>query len=188
MYEQSMRLIMESNSLESMQKRCDSLLMCMNSMHLIDPRYRWIAKPVIGDENRNNSKNLNDSELMDTTDALAKSQVVVLEIKDIRKELLQTEALINLAQHRKDIDSFINAGPQELSVILSANCGLFTAAIKLAKGFDLSMLHIFESLTAACVRTTEENGSEAWNWLQENDLAGIFAFLFILEFSNKFVF
>ncbi|XP_053950472.1 nuclear pore complex protein Nup160 homolog [Anastrepha ludens] len=174
MYEQAMRFQLESDTVESMEKRCASLLVCINSLHLIDRRYRWIAKPVIGLDDAQPSSPLNDEEPMDCkpdNDSI-REQVVVLEIKDIRRELLQTEALVRLADHRKDVQTFINAGPQELAIILSG-CGLYTAALKLVTGFELSPLPIFDSLAAACIRITEEGSNEAWAWLQENDLADL---------------
>lgn len=97
--------------------------------------------------------------------------VVVLEINDIKKEYLQTEAFLYLAKHRRDIGSFFNTGPNELSIIL-ANSGLYTSALKLAKGFAISLLPIFDGLTAACVRSADESPNDTWSWLQENDLAG----------------
>lgn len=173
-----MRYQLEGDTLESLHKRFSSLLVCLNCLHLIDERYRWIAKPVIGDEYdvKNTSNDAmhdgdDDKESGDQT-LLTKTQVVVLEIKHIKKEMLHTEALIKLSEYRKDIHSFLNAGPQELSMILSS-CGLFTAALKLAKGFLTSVLPIFDSLTAACVRTADENPTDAWDWLQENDLADL---------------
>ncbi|KNC28976.1 putative nuclear pore complex protein Nup160 [Lucilia cuprina] len=179
MYEQSMRYQLEGDSLESLNKRFSSLLVCLNCLHLIDERYRWIAKPVIGDEYdvSNTSKDGmheddDDDKRSDDQTLITKTQVVVLEIKHIKMEMLHTEALIKLSEHRKDIHSFLNAGPQELSMVL-ASCGLFTAALKLAKGFATSVLPIFDSLAAACVRTADENPTDAWDWLQENDLADL---------------
>lgn len=175
MYEQSMRFQLEGDTIEALNKRFASLLVCLNCLHLIDERYRWIAKPVIGDEYdiHNSSKDaMEEDNAIDEQSQINKPQVVVLEIKHIKRELLHTEALINLAGHRKDIHSFLNAGPQELAMILTS-CGLYTAALKLAKGFGISLLSIFDSLTSACVRTADENSNEAWNWLQENDLADL---------------
>uniref|UniRef100_W8B7B0 Nuclear pore complex protein Nup160 n=1 Tax=Ceratitis capitata TaxID=7213 RepID=W8B7B0_CERCA len=174
MYEQAMRFQLESDTVESMEKRCSSLLVCINSLHLIDRRYRWIAKPVIGldDAPPSNAAIATDAMESGTDDDAIREQVVVLEIKDIKRELLQTEALVRLADHRKDVQTFINAGPQELAIILSG-CGLYTAALKLASGFEISSLPIFESLAAACVRIDDEGPNQAWAWLQENDLADL---------------
>lgn len=68
MYEQALRFQLESDTVESMQKRCASLLVCINALHLIDPRYRWIAKPVIGDDYMvgTNVAHLKNNEIMDT--------------------------------------------------------------------------------------------------------------------------
>lgn len=171
-----MRFQLEGDSLEALNKRFSSLLICLNCLHLIDERYRWIAKPIIGDEydihNSSKDASMDEDELNNEQSSFNKTQVVVLEIKHIKRELLHTEALINLAGHRKDIHSFLNAGPQELSMIL-ASCGLYTSALKLAKGFEISLLPIFDSLASACVRTADENPSEPWTWLQENDLADL---------------
>lgn len=56
--------------------------------------------------------------------------------------------------------------------MILASSKLFTAALKLAKGHSISILSIFDSLIASCVRTADENPNEPWNWLQDNDLAG----------------
>ncbi|XP_014087607.2 nuclear pore complex protein Nup160 homolog [Bactrocera oleae] len=174
MYEQAMRFQLESDTVESMEKRCSALLVCINSLHLIDRRYRWIAKPVIGLDDTPPPSTVNDAEPMDnrSNEECGREQVVVLEIKDIKRELLQTEALVRLADHRKDVQTFINAGPQELATILSG-CGLYTDALKLANGFEISPLPIFDSLTSACIRIDDEGANETWAWLQENDLADL---------------
>lgn len=66
----------------------------------------------------------------------------------------------------------MNVGPEELAIIL-ANSGLYTSALKLATGFQISLAPIFESLTTACIRTADENPNDALTWLQDNELAGM---------------
>ncbi|XP_037936413.1 nuclear pore complex protein Nup160 homolog isoform X2 [Teleopsis dalmanni] len=170
MYEQAMRLQLESDSIESVQKRCESLLVCMNALHLIDHRYRWIAKPVINEDNLVQMSN--NFEAMETDNSNNKHKVAVLEIIDVKRELLQAEAFLQLSQKRKDVQSFFNAGPQELTIML-ASSGLYTDAVKLANGFNISILPVFDTLTTACVHITEETANEVWSWLQENDLADL---------------
>ncbi|EDW02941.1 nuclear pore complex protein Nup160 homolog [Drosophila grimshawi] len=165
MYEQAMRLQVDSESPDALQKRFNSLLVCVNCLYLVDERYRWIAKPTIGDE-----KIVIDQE--DQADELTSQEVVVLELVDIRRELLHAEALRELSHHRKDISAYKLTDAKELSYLL-ATCGLYTAALKLARGNNFSMLPIFESLTAACVSITEEKSKDAWAWLQINDLADL---------------
>uniref|UniRef100_A0A1B0B1N7 Uncharacterized protein n=1 Tax=Glossina palpalis gambiensis TaxID=67801 RepID=A0A1B0B1N7_9MUSC len=172
MYEQAMRLQLECDSIESMQKRSHCLLMCLNGLHLTDERYRWIAKPVIGDDTYDTYRVNRDDIGGDQLEPGHKTQVEVLEIKHIEREILHTEALIQLARQRKDVQTFLHTGPTELTMIL-CSCGLYTAALKFAKGFSISLLSIFESLTGACVRSSDENSNDAWTWLLENNLADL---------------
>lgn len=168
MYEQAMRLQVDSDAPDALQKRCSSLLVCINCLHLVDKRYRWIAKPTIPDDKVNMEQ---DNEDVLEYEIGCSQEVVVLELEDIRRELLQAEALRELSHHRKDVAAFELAGAEELSYLL-ATSGLYTAALKLARGHDFSVLPIFESLAAACVSASEEKAMDAWAWLQNNDLAG----------------
>lgn len=172
MYEQAMRLQLDSDAPNALEKRCSSLLVCLNSLHLVDSRYRWIAKPTIGDERVGSMSQADeDNELRDEEDASGQEQVVVLELADIRRELVHAEALLELSHFRKDAASYDRASPEELSYLL-ASCGLYTAALKLSRGHTFSVLPIFESLTTACVTATEDKATNAWSWLQNNDMAG----------------
>ena len=51
MYEQSMRYLLECDSIDAMHSRYNCLLACINCLHLIDENYAWIAKPIINDDN-----------------------------------------------------------------------------------------------------------------------------------------
>ncbi|XP_017059294.1 nuclear pore complex protein Nup160 homolog [Drosophila ficusphila] len=170
MYEQAMRFQVDSDAPNALEKRCSSLLICLNCLHLVDSRYRWIAKPTIGDERVASIDQDND-------DGEPKSdengqEVVVLELADIRRELVHAEALKELSHYRKDVAAYERSTPEELSYLL-ASCGLYTAALKLSRGYSFSVLPIFESLTTACVTATEDKGVDAWNWLQNNDMADL---------------
>ncbi|KAH8279731.1 hypothetical protein KR054_003325 [Drosophila jambulina] len=173
MYEQAMRLQVDSDAPNALEKRCSSLLVCLNSLHLVDSRYRWIAKPTIGDEKVGSLTKAEDeeNELMDEEDTSGQ-EVIVLELADIRRELVHAEALLELSHFRKDAASYDRASPEELSYLL-ASCGLYTAALKLSRGHTFSVLPIFESLTTACVTATEDKSANAWSWLQNNDMADL---------------
>ncbi|KAH8248893.1 hypothetical protein KR032_004033 [Drosophila birchii] len=171
MYEQAMRLQVDSDAPNALEKRCSSLLVCLNSLHLVDSRYRWIAKPTIGDERVVSKAEDDDSEFGDEEDIIGQ-EVIVLELPDIRKELVHAEALLELSHFRKDAASYDRASPEELSYLL-ASCGLYTAALKLSRGHTFSVLPIFESLTTACVTATEDKSANAWSWLQNNDMADL---------------
>lgn len=185
-YEQAMRCQLESDSVELMQKRYDSLLICLNCMPLIEERFRFITRPKINtdgmmdeddDDDVEDDKwdweehnNFSPDDLSD--DNPFKDKILILTPEDIRKELLQTEALLLISKQRSEIGAFINAGPQELAVIL-CNCGLYTSAMKLATGCKIALNTIFDSLAGVCVRSGTEGPNEAWEWLQENDLADL---------------
>lgn len=166
---------MESNSVASLQKRLDSLVMCLNSLLLIDERYRWIAKPAIIDDFEQQQQQQQQQLSKDTTvtSKVRKPlhQVVVVEVDHIRRELLLTEALIYLSSHNVDVQSMSQTGVNEIVSIL-CQCGYFTFALKLCDDFGLSKNPVFESLATSCVYTNEDGSTNSWSWLQENDLSG----------------
>lgn len=96
----------------------------------------------------------------------------MLQIKDIRQELLIADTVLALSKHRHEIGSILNADTDQLIAVL-ANTGLYTAAAKLTAKLEKSMAPVLESLAAACVRASEENSNEVWSWLQENDIADL---------------
>ncbi|KAH8335889.1 hypothetical protein KR074_001899 [Drosophila pseudoananassae] len=168
MFEQAMRLQVDSDAPNALEKRCSSLLIAINCLHLVDHRYRWIAKPTIGDEQ---VAPMNEDQ--DNQDGVLKGQeVVVLELEDIRRELVHAEALLELSHHRKGVASLERITPEELSRLL-VSTGLYTSALKLHRGHTFSVLPIFEGLATACVTATEEKDVDAWGWLQNNDLADL---------------
>lgn len=170
MYEQALRCLLECESLAAVERRYECLLTCLTALHLVDKDYAWIARPVINDEATASGDE--DDDRMETDEIDAKRQVVVLELKDIRKELVMTEAIITLARHRKELSSILNADVDELVAVL-ASLGLYTAAVKLAKEHDKNISNVLQSLAFACVRASDENANECWSWLQENDLADL---------------
>lgn len=184
-YEQAMRCQLESDSVELLQKRYDSLLICLNCMPLIEERFRFITRPKISadtlmdeddDEDDDDKWDWEDDNIFRpeelSNENPFKEKISILTPEDIKKELLQTEALLLISKQRSEIGSFINAGPQELAVIL-CTFGLYTSALKLAVGCKIPLNSIFDSLTGACIRSSTEGPNEPWEWLQENDLADL---------------
>lgn len=168
MYEQALRCGLECKTLPGIERRYECLLACVTALSLADENYRWIARPVICDEIEDNP----DDDDMETDDVSPMQKVIVLELNDIRKEMLLTDAVITLAKHRKELSTIVNANADELIAVLS-NAGLYTDAVKLANAFEKSVISILQALTFASVRSTEESSNESWSWLQENDLADL---------------
>lgn len=113
----------------------------------------------------------------------------MLEIKDIRQELIVTEAILALVKHRQDLSSILNADSTQIISVM-ASSGMYTSAIKLAVRLELKsgVVSALENLTLACVRADDNNPDETWNWLKENDLAGAYFFGIFLIYSFVIVF
>lgn len=168
-YEQALRCSLECETLAGIERRYDCLLTSVTALNLADETHRWIARPVLHEEIVDSEA---DAENMETDDNISQRKVTVLELSDIRKELLLTEAVITLTKHRRELSTILNANADELIAILS-NSGLYTEAIKVAVEFEKPLTGILQGLAFACIRATDENSNEPWSWLQENDLANL---------------
>lgn len=166
-YEQALRFSLECDTLSGVERRYECLLACLTTLNLVDDNYKWIARPMLNDEPRSSS-----ADQMETDDNEPTQNVTILEIKDLRRELLLTDAIISLTKHRKELSSIINADAKELIPVL-ANTGLYTVAVKLAREYGRCVGNILQSLSFACIRATDDNPNETWTWLQENDLADL---------------
>lgn len=166
-YEQALRFALECDTLAGVERRYECLLACVTTLNLVDDNYKWIARPAVNDEPRPSSV-----DQMETDELTVPQNVTILELKDLRRELLLTDAIISLTKHRKELSSIINADVNELIPIL-ANTGLYTVAIKLAKEHGRTVENILQSLAFACTQATDDNPNETWTWLQENDLADL---------------
>jgi nuclear pore complex protein Nup160 len=164
MYEKALRFLHECNSIESLQLRYNSLLACYNTLSLVDPEYKWLAKPVIEDPRL-------DEEADEVMESEIQTQIVVIDIEEIRKELLIVEALLCVAK-AKELKLILHMGPKELVILLSTQ-KFFSNALKLAKGFKLSLTPIFESLTLACLKSSNIEYNENLDWLNQNNLSDL---------------
>ncbi|KAG5683941.1 hypothetical protein PVAND_013197 [Polypedilum vanderplanki] len=164
MYEKALRYLYEGNTVEALQQRYNSLLACYNALSLVDVAYRWLAKPVIEDP-----KTEEDADEM--MESESPTQIEVIEIKDIQKELLVAESLLCIAKS-KDLKLIMKMGPKELIILLS-NQRFYTTALKLAKGYKLSLAPIFESLTLACLKSSNIEFNDNLDWLNQNNLGDL---------------
>lgn len=155
-----MRFQTECDTVTSTRSRYECLLACINILHLVDPKYAWIARPAVVD--------LDESSRIDED---SQNQVIVLEIDDIRKEMLLAEAILLLAS-KQSLNMILHAGPTELAAVL-ANNGHFTDAVKLANGFGLSVAPVLDILASFCVRAADEDAGDACAWLHNNSLGGL---------------
>lgn len=168
MYEQALRCQLETKTLAGIEHKYECLLACVTALSLADQEYQWIARPVLNEDLHEEW----DENGMETDEIAPKQKVVVCELAEIRKEMLLTDAIITLAKHRKELNTIVNATPDDAIAILS-NAGLYTDAVKMANEFGKPIGNILQGLAFACVRTADESSNDSWNWLQENDLADI---------------
>ena len=164
MYEKALRYLHECNSIESLHLRYNSLLACYNALALVDPEYKWIAKPIIEDPRL-------EEDTDDIMDAENETQIEVIDIEQIKKEMLVVEALLCVSK-AKDLKLILHMGPKEL-VILLATQKFLTNALKLAKGFKLSLTPIIENLTIACLKSSNPEFNDNLDWLNQNNLSDL---------------
>lgn len=165
MYEKSLRLLYEGSSIESLQQRHNSLLACYNSLSMVNPDYQWLCKPVIEDKKVDEDM---DEEMADVDEQV---KVEVIKIDDVKKEILIVEALLCLSK-AKDLKLIMQMGANELITVLATQ-KYFTNALKLAKGFKLSLAPIFESLTLACLKSSKVEFNDNLEWLNQNNLGDL---------------
>ncbi|XP_053684351.1 nuclear pore complex protein Nup160 homolog [Sabethes cyaneus] len=154
-YEKAMRCQLECNSQVFLKMRCESLLKCVNALNLVAADYAWIAKPTVFKENKSQEEQ--------------KSQIVVISLADVRKELMVTEAILVISKQLEDYKAILDIDIDELIVIL-ANAKLYATAFKLAHALGRSVLPVYESLAVACVMCAMQDAADNWDWLHKNNL------------------
>jgi nuclear pore complex protein Nup160 len=164
MYEKALRFMYEGNTVEALRQRYNSLLASFNALSMVDAPFRWLAKPVIED-----FKVDEDADEMMESDS--PTQIEVLELKDIYKELLVAEALLCIAKS-KDLKLIMQMGPKELVILLSTQ-RFYTTALRLARGYKLSLAPIFESITLACLKSSNIEFSDNLEWLNQNNIGDL---------------
>ncbi|KAF7387510.1 hypothetical protein HZH68_013187 [Vespula germanica] len=171
MYEQAMRLSQESHSAPIISRQAQCLLACINALHLVSEKYRWIVRPVIeqsflDEPNPQKKRDIDGTEILHYK---IKKQVEVLELIDIKKEYYVVDAKLKLSKMKSETHIVAHASPSELNVILSS-IGLYTTALHLCDVFNLPKNSIFESLTSQCIRLSQHEDPKAWDWLVQNDI------------------
>lgn len=63
--------------------------------------------------------------------------------------------------------------PSELIVTL-CSIGLYTMALNLCDEFKISKTSVLESLTSQCVKLSQREDPNAWDWLTQNDIFGMY--------------
>ncbi|KAL9699415.1 hypothetical protein quinque_002856 [Culex quinquefasciatus] len=98
-----------------------------------------------------------------------RTQIVVISLADVRKELMITEAVLEISKQLEDYKAVLDVDPDELISIL-ANGKLYATALKLAHALGRSVTPVYESLATACVMCSLQDAADTWDWLHKNSL------------------
>ncbi|XP_012217112.2 nuclear pore complex protein Nup160 homolog [Linepithema humile] len=177
MYEQAMRLSQEPHSAPIIAKQAQCLLACINALYHVSEKYRWIVRPVVDQSvsDEMNSSNPQKKRSIDGKEVLhykIKKQVEVLELDDIKKEYYIVDARLKISKINSDMHIVTHTEPPELIVTL-CSIGLYTMALHLCDEFKISKTSVLESLTSQCIKLSQREDPNAWDWLTQNDIFDI---------------
>lgn len=115
MYEQAMRLSQESHSVPIISKQAQCLLACINALHHVNEKYRWIVRPVIDQSfpDEMNSTNPQKKRNVDGKEVLhykIRKQIEVLELNDIKKEYYIVDAILKISKVNSEMHIVIHTG------------------------------------------------------------------------------
>jgi len=181
MYECGARLGLELNSLTGLKKQAQSYLACINSLRLVNTKYQWIVKPGGASSKCSKSpKRGVDGEEKEVTNI---STMEVMELKDIEKELILTQARLKLCTFTNGNSDPVTSLPltpgltplETVSLLVASH--LYMDAVTLCITFKLSrsMTSVVEGLASKCAKLSNSRGAEvaaAWTWLAENRPGG----------------
>lgn len=173
MYEYGIRLSQEVIGLASLSQQASCLLTTLNCLHLVNPKYSWIVKPVPTPndiEDKFNSMGLSpkrglEGEAIERTEA-SKRSVEVLEMKDIRREydLIHARLLLLKKDTRPTnmAASIISAAD---TVTLLVSEGLYEQAVNLCEAYKMKFHPVFDGLASrlANARNIDTVNQNDWN-------------------------
>jgi len=74
----------------------------------------------------------------------------------------------------------------ELSELIVTLCsiGLYATALHLCDVFKISKASVLKSLTSQCIKLSQREDPNAWDWLIQNDIFGMHNCIIILQTST----
>ena len=169
---------LHSGCLINFLRQVQAYLATINSLRLVSPKYQWIVRPGHSNNPGVSPKRLADGEEK-PDEAGAGTTMEVIELKDIEKELVLTQARLKLVKFSASTELSLPVAPglsPAETVALLAAANLFWDGVTICKTFNLprSMLIVVESLASKCVKLSAGRGEQgtAWQWLQENRVGG----------------
>lgn len=110
-----MRLSQESHSAPIISRQAQCLLACINALHHVSEKYRWIVRPVIDQNFADESNSLNPQKKrnIDGKEVLhykIRKQVEVLELDDIKKEYYIVDARLKISKVNSEMHIVAHTG------------------------------------------------------------------------------
>lgn len=172
MYEQALRLSQESHTLGIISRQTYCLLACINALHLVNEKYRWIVRPAIDvhfSEKQYDYEERRNGISDETSMYKVKKQIEVLELKDIEKEYILAEAKLKLAELNHD--NYLTAQTHPLEIVaIMCNSGLYIQALNVCEHLELCKTTVLESLASQCARINKKDNASSWDWLSQNNI------------------
>ncbi|XP_049540896.1 nuclear pore complex protein Nup160 homolog isoform X1 [Anopheles darlingi] len=163
-YEEAMRNYAECNSYDHLNRYYGSLLKCLNSLAIINPRYAWILRPL--QENHRPQQLTSNSE----------DRIQIVEMKDLEEQLMSTHCALQLSQSSDGFKVVTSLEPIGLIALLLSR-KLYHLASKLAHCRAPSMVPtVYEHLCSSCLAINGADPAIANNtisWLNENCISDV---------------
>ena len=179
MYECGSRLGLELNNLQGLKKQAQSYLACINSLRLVNKKYQWIVKPGHGMANGKSPKRSYEGEERELT---GNSSIEVIELEDIEKELILTQARLKLCGSGDNMSSSLPLTPgltPAETVALLTGSNLYMDAVNICKIYSLAtsvLVSVVQGLALKCAKLSQGGRGgdigQAWTWLADNRQAG----------------
>ena len=181
MYECGSRLGLELNNLQGLKKQAQSYLACINSLRLVNKKYQWIVKP--GHGMMANGKSPKRSHEGEERELTGNSSIEVIELEDIEKELILTQARLKLCGSGDNMSSLpLTPGltPAETVALLTVS-NLYMDAVNICQIYGLPatvLVSVVQGLAVKCAKLSQTTGGRggdiagAWSWMADNRQAG----------------
>lgn len=171
MYEQAMRLSQEPHSLMNVARQTHCLLACLNALHLVNEKYRWIVRPAIDQDCFKEryvpakKRTLEGDEILPSN---MRKQIEVLELQDIKREYVLAEAKLKLMKLNPDIHT-TKTCPSEIVAVMSS-VGLYVDALRVCEHYNISKASVLECLASRCIQLSQQDDPAACEWLKLHDV------------------
>ncbi|XP_063240290.1 nuclear pore complex protein Nup160 homolog [Bacillus rossius redtenbacheri] len=179
-YEQGLRLALEApGDAASLRLQRDCLLACLSLLRAGPPRYAWIVRPALEEEERDSGRVPRSDDPASgprgegPRETSTGRAVEVLELSDVKREYELVCAHLELIKYNPQRATKGNRRSASELVAELINEGLYRAALRLCRAFRLSAEPVVEGLATDCAGLGAGDEAATWEWLARNDVADL---------------